>query len=467
MTDPNGTPSSSSQQAEVGTTPEQVGELLYLATTDGGFRYWNDALSEVTGYSDDELETMEPADLFISDDQVRIREAIGRASEEGHARIEAVLQTKDGERLPSAFTKISFTKDATSWVAGVGRTSSENTSLVEQHELYKYSYNSSLTGIAIGDLEGDLQAVNPMFLDMWGYEDEDEVLGRSVTEFWKDPEEAGRVAQTLQETGDWQGRLLAVRKDGTEFYAQCSTSLITDDSGETLSMMASFVDISDQIERERELEEQTEQMKEFANVISHDLRNPLNIASVCVQTAQDEYGADHLDQALEALERMEEIIADSLVLAQEGQAVGEQEWIQTEQLAVQCWGMIETGGYSLEFAEPFEVYADWSRLRHVFENLFRNTVEHSDGECTVRVGPLGEAGFYIEDDGPGIPEEERKNVLEPGETTHPDGTGFGLAIVNRIAQAHSWDLRISDGTDGGARFEFTNVDTRSGGADTS
>ena len=129
-------------------------------------------------------------------------------------------------------------------------------------------------------------------------------------------------------------------------------------------------------------------------------------------------------------------------------------------LVSQCWEMVETADSSLEIVEPFEIYGDRSRLQHVLENLFRNAVEHSDGASTVRVGPLDAAGFYIEDDGPGIPEDKRKTVLEPGYTTESEGTGFGLAIVNRIAQAHGWDLTVADGTDDGARFEFANVDTR-------
>ena len=64
-----------------------------------------------------------------------------------------------------------------------------------------------------------------------------------------------------------------------------------------------------------------------------------------------------------------------------------------------------------------------------------------------------ERGVFIEDDGPGIPPEERERVFEKGNTTREDGSGFGLAIVERIVDAHGWDVRVAE-SDGGARFEL-------------
>jgi signal transduction histidine kinase len=80
---------------------------------------------------------------------------------------------------------------------------------------------------------------------------------------------------------------------------------------------------------------------------------------------------------------------------------------------------------------------------------------------TVTVGDL-DRGFYIEDDGPGIPETDREKVFEAGHTTSADGTGFGLSIVKEIVEAHDWEIRITDGTDGGARFEVTGVEIATG-----
>jgi signal transduction histidine kinase len=103
--------------------------------------------------------------------------------------------------------------------------------------------------------------------------------------------------------------------------------------------------------------------------------------------------------------------------------------------------------------------ADRSRLQQLFENLFSNSVAHAGVDVTVRVGLLdGRDGFYVEDDGPGIPETERSTVFEMGYTTDTDGTGFGLAICNQIADAHGWNFGVTEGRWGGARFEVSSVD---------
>jgi signal transduction histidine kinase len=94
-----------------------------------------------------------------------------------------------------------------------------------------------------------------------------------------------------------------------------------------------------------------------------------------------------------------------------------------------------------------------SQLTGLFENLFRNAVEHAGPDVTVRVGPM-DAGFYVADDGPGIPEGERESVFDVGETSQADGTGMGLAIVEQIAGAHGWTVSLAESADGGARFEF-------------
>jgi signal transduction histidine kinase len=98
-------------------------------------------------------------------------------------------------------------------------------------------------------------------------------------------------------------------------------------------------------------------------------------------------------------------------------------------------------------------------LQQLFENLFRNALEHGETVETVAVGALGDGpGFYVADDGVGIPESERDEVFESGYTTNEDGTGFGLAIVTDIADAHGWDVTVTESESGGARFEVRGVD---------
>jgi diguanylate cyclase (GGDEF)-like protein/PAS domain S-box-containing protein len=112
---------------------------------------------------------------------------------------------------------------------------------------------SSINAVAIADLDGNLSYVNAAFLRMWGYACESEVLGRSLVNFWKYPETAANVVVALKEQGSWMGELAAIRKNGVPFNGQLSASLIRDDKGEPISMMGSFIDISERMDAEKGL----------------------------------------------------------------------------------------------------------------------------------------------------------------------------------------------------------------------
>ncbi|MFB6102194.1 MAG: ATP-binding protein [Haloplanus sp.] len=215
-----------------------------------------------------------------------------------------------------------------------------------------------------------------------------------------------------------------------------------------------------QRERERELARQNEHLDQFASVVSHDLRNPLNVAQGNLTLAQGEYEDDRLDRVAEALDRMDELIDDVLSLARTGRAVSEFTAVDLRSAAEDAWETTDTEGATLRFEDALgTVQGDESRLVQMFENLFRNAVEHgaADGSATVTVGRTDD-GFYVEDDGQGIPEAEREQVFETGYSTADGGTGFGLNIVRNIAEAHGWHIAVTDGTAGGARFAFAGVE---------
>lgn len=209
-------------------------------------------------------------------------------------------------------------------------------------------------------------------------------------------------------------------------------------------------------EQQRRLERRNEQLDEFASVVSHDIRNPLAVArghfDVVAEDTDHEASAAYVR---EAHERIEHIVEDLLVLAREGRRVTDIEPVDFRGLVEAVSDSTAVADGAVEFHGPETVIADRSRLRHLLENLFRNSVDHAGPDATVDVGPLAdEAGFYVEDDGTGIPPEDRERVFEHGYTDSEDGTGLGLDIVRTIAEAHGWAVRAVEGSDGGARFEF-------------
>jgi signal transduction histidine kinase len=212
-------------------------------------------------------------------------------------------------------------------------------------------------------------------------------------------------------------------------------------------------------ERERQdLRRQNEQLDRFASLISHDLRNPLDVAlgrtNVLRERVDDPEVAEQLAEISDAHSRMQRIITDVLTLARQGEEIDDCEPVEVADLARTAWANVATEGATLEVTADRTVTADPDRLSQVFENLFRNAVEHAGPAVTVTVGDLP-GGFYVADDGPGIPEADRERVLEAGATGDGSGTGLGLAIVEQVVGAHGWNLAVTDSETGGARFEVT------------
>jgi signal transduction histidine kinase len=156
------------------------------------------------------------------------------------------------------------------------------------------------------------------------------------------------------------------------------------------------------------------------------------------------------------------MISDVLTLARGSGSInyGEYETIGLRESATSAWALVNQDTTTLEIVDSLVVDVDPSRLQQVLENLFRNTIEHCTADTTIRVGVLPDKnGFYVEDDGPGIPPAERDEVFDPGHSTKDGGTGFGLTSVKQISDAHGWDVTVTESDAGGARFEFTGVKT--------
>lgn len=208
--------------------------------------------------------------------------------------------------------------------------------------------------------------------------------------------------------------------------------------------------------RESALQDQIDRLERMTHIVAHDLRNPLTVAKGQVELGLETNELSHIEDVPRQLDRMDTIIEDTLAMARDGQPVddAEMEPVTLGSVARRSWEGVDTKGATLEIEGEVGILADASRLRSVFENLFCNAVEHAGESVTVTVGGLAD-GFYVEDDGQGLPEETA--VFDAGATTSPDGTGLGLSIVTEIVTAHGWSIEATDGDDGGARFEITDV----------
>lgn len=423
----------------------------------------NDTAEEILGYSEAELrgETWERLVAEESHDDVEaiVTELSNAAG--GYHSIDENLR-KDGDRIVCEWYNRLVTDENGDVVAvfsqfqDVTERTRRESQLRETTARLTALFEESPDMINVHNLDGDILDPNPRLCEETGYTAA-ELTDMKVWELdhGMDAEKADTL-WTGMERGD-RRRVEGSyrRKDGSTFPVEVHVRRLNL-AGED-RFVAISRDVSEQREREQQLQRQNERLNEFASVVSHDLRNPLNIAEGNIDLAREEHDSDNLATARRALDRIRALIDDLLTLAREGDDVGDVEPVALSSLVEVCWGHVETGDASLRTDLSRTVVADRSRLQQLVENLIRNSIEHGGDGVTVTVGDLSD-GFYVEDDGTGIPAEHRDSIFEAGYSTSRSGTGFGLRIVKQVAEAHGWQVHLAESETGGARFEITGVE---------
>jgi len=215
-------------------------------------------------------------------------------------------------------------------------------------------------------------------------------------------------------------------------------------------------DVTELANKEEELQEQNEQLSDFANEVSHDLRNPLSVAVGYMQLAKENpEDPENLTKIEQSLERMDELIESILERAHSGRSPN-RELLSLETTAKNAWTNVRTPSASVEIDTDRRLSADSGQLLQLFENLFRNSIEHGGEDVKIVIGTTP-SGFFISDDGPGIPESRREDVFNQGVTYADQGTGYGLSIVSNVVAAHKWSIAVTESESGGARFDISGV----------
>lgn len=192
-----------------------------------------------------------------------------------------------------------------------------------------------------------------------------------------------------------------------------------------------------------------EQLEAVASFVSHDLSNPLGIADMYLDFARDTGEAEDFDAVEESLDRMDEMIETLVTYLRGCKPVEETEPVDVGAAARRVSGRVN--GATVDVAAATTVEADPERLEELLEQLVDNAVEHGGENVTVRVGGTDDH-FFVADDGPGIPADRRADVFELGHTTTENGSGVGLAIVERFAAVHGWDVSVAESESGGTKI---------------
>lgn len=340
------------------------------------------------------------------------------------------------------------------------------TNAVEQHraqqalerseEKFSKMVMNSTDFISIVSENGQFEYVSPSSEKIIGYDNE-EMIGNSIFNYVH-PEDRQQVME------EFFAAIEEPNKEPTiEFRLNNSeqAATVVESRGKNLlddATIEGFVvntrDITPLKEREWGLEERNKKLTDMRRALTHDTMSPLNVASSALSLYRDTGDEQYLDKIDNSVDRAEALISSIAQMAKFETNIEGTEPVSLREVVLSAWEMVDTAGAELHIQDSKEIEAEPTRLQQLFENLFKNATTHGSVDVTIQVGTT-ETGFYVEDTGPGIPEERREKVFEAGYTTESENTGFGLNIVKQIVVGHGWDITITDGETDGARFAIS------------
>lgn len=445
---------------------ENTPDVLWMFTAD-----WTELLFVNSAYDDvygrPRASLQEDASAFFDaihpDDHEAVRSAMATVSEGEEVEIEyRVDPTSDFERTVWVYGKPIIEDGEVVRVVGFSREITarkhREEELAEERAINEQSLDALDDIYYLVGPDGDLRRWNETVVEVTGYSEE-ELSALNVFELF-DAESAERVGGAIQQVlaeGSSRVEATLVTADGERIPYEFTGARFVDPDGNLRGVIGVGRDVTERREYERKLERRNERLANFAALVSHDLRNPLNVASGRVDLAVETEDTGHLQPAVDALERMEVLIEDLLTLAHEGDLVSDVEWVSLREVTQRSWATVETPEATLEVQTDAVVSADANALQQLFENLFSNAVAHARPDAHVLVADHPE-GFVVADDGPGIPPAERSKVFETTYTTTEEGNGLGLAIVREVVDGHGWSVTVEESESGGARFVVTGVD---------
>ncbi|WP_207681422.1 ATP-binding response regulator [Desulfonema magnum] len=364
-----------------------------------------------------------------------------------------------------------------------------NSSLTKQEQLNEklkikeYAIASSINGIAFADLDGNLTYVNQSFLDMWGYDSEEEVLGKSATKFWNSEYNGLEVIKKLYYKNKWSGEMKAKRKNGSVFDVRISANLVTQKDGRHLCMMASFRDISEQrkLEAQLRLSQKMEAIGRLAGGIAHDFNNILFIIMGYAEMIMGDFPKDSepynkLMKILTASKRARDLVRQILTFSRQDDT--ERKPLNIQPVIKESLKLLRSSiSKNIEFkvnldTDCGDIMGDPTQIHQIMMNLCTNAyhaMEETGGclEVTLNevvigtddmmnIKPGKHLRLSVHDTGKGMTSDVMEKIFEPYYTTKEKnkGTGLGLSVVHGIIKNHEGNITVYSEPDRGTTFNL-------------
>jgi len=346
-----------------------------------------------------------------------------------------------------------------------------------------WAIRSSISAMALADLQGHLDYVNPAFVRLWGHHSEKEVLGRSIMAFWQDRAKAEQVVEALSRKGHWIGEMVAKRKDGSPFDVQLAASVVADEGGKPICMMASLNDITERKHLEQQLRQATkmEAIGQLAGGVAHEFNNLLTVINGYSDLLLD--GLSPNDPTRQSLKEIRDAGTRATTLTRQLLTFSRR---QVQKVEVTNLNDVVRGvakmlrpviGEEIDLdlllaKNVGHVTVDRGQIEQVVMNLAVNARDAMSGRGTLTIetrnAQLGEehitqqrnhrTGRYVvltvSDNGYGMTQEVQKHLFEPFFTTKEPGkgTGLGLATVYGIVEQSGGMIKVESEPGQGTTF---------------
>lgn len=475
-------------------------EGIWLIDDQDKTTFVNRQMAELLGYT---VEEMLNHSFYEFMDEAARKEAesnLKRRSEGISAVHDFRFKRKDGSDLWAIVSTNPVFDDKGKFAGALGMVTdiTERMKAGEALKIKDMAIESSINAIGITDFKANLTYVNPSFIKLWGYDSEKEVLGKSAQEFMRDEEKILDVIKILNEKGSWVGEMVARKKDGTFFDVQLSTSMVKDDSGSPLCMMASVLDITERKKAEEEIEawnrelekrvkEKTDElvnsqeqllrseklsaMGHMAGGLAHELNSPLAgllpmIEKYKNKAEKDSKEYNELMLMLKAAEHMSKIIRDFGVFSRETKG---EFYVLDLKEAIEdtlSFSMSRFKQKNIQLNRKYEeklplIKGEKTELQQVFLNMNTNACDalSPGGELTIKTGISEDGNDVIMefiDNGTGIEKEKLGRIFDPFYTTKRPGkgTGLGLSVSYSIIEKHGGSISVESEPGKGTRFSI-------------
>ncbi len=375
------------------------------------------------------------------------------------------------ERISGAVRGIEMEKSLQGYYQQLEEMVEERTRDLEQAQehlvLLSNTVKSSIDGITLADMEGNLTFANEASQKIWGYSAK-ELTKMKMSQLYS-PGELELVEKEIipsSRASVWNGELTAVKKDGRQFPVLVTTSPVHDEKGQIIAIVGVHRDITETRDMKEKLirSERLAAVGELASGVGHELRNPLNVIRNCVyllhMTLADKIDEDTvntlkvLDKQIDISNRIVTDLLDFTRIKPPSLAKVDLNTVVKESLS---WVVVPeyiAVTSNLDTDCP-QVMVDGEQIGRAFANIITNAVQamNGKGELTLSTGAEdGMAWARFEDTGCGIPEQNLGKIFEPLFTTKPKGIGLGLAITKRLVEQNKGTIEVTSQIEKGTAF---------------